>query len=86
MTSKGPEEFVIALPIVWDLDWLPYFAASQSFQDHAGGCEQCHRGAYHRDEFPPEARPEDLFCPPGLDLFTQVQVKIGEQHILSLQN
>lgn len=77
---------MIALPVVFDLDFLPYYQESRVFEGHAETCAQCHNGAYHRDQFPPDTPDEDLFCEDGLPLFEITRAKIRQQQERSLQN
>jgi hypothetical protein len=89
---------VVAFPVSWDMDFLPYFPAHRAFIEHAStipatddapareGCERCHVAAFHPDELPEDEDPEELFCETGRELREEVRVSIAAQHAASLQN
>ena len=74
---------VIELPVVMDLDFLPYFPAHTDFLIHTEECEKCHIGAFH-----PEAvkDPLDPWCLTGEGLRERVTRIIEIQHASSLLN
>jgi hypothetical protein len=91
-------DLMIAFPVSWDLPFLPYFSDHAAFIEHANGtpatddhpgkegCEQCHRGAFHPEDFPPDVEESDLFCAIGLELHEKARVAIHGQHAASLRN
>lgn len=81
-----PNDPGVAIQAIFDLEFLPYYPASQEFEDHSNQCVQCHAGAFHRDQFPPDVADEDLFCETGLPLMEVVRTVIIQQHHASLLN
>lgn len=99
--DDGPQGMVtmaVALPVSFDLYFLPYFPAHVAFLEHASGapatddtpavegCERCHFGAFHPENFPEDAEEEDLFCETGLELRAAARDAILHQHAASMQN
>ena len=74
---------VVALPVVFDLDFLPYFPAHATFMEHQGKCEQCHMGAFHREELPEGF---DLYCEEGEKIVEEVGDAVQRQHEASMRN
>lgn len=83
---EGMVTMAIALPVSFDLYFLPYFPAHVAFMDHAQECEHCHQGAFHPEQWPEDADEEDRFCEKGVALRTEARSAILAQHAASLQN
>lgn len=84
--TRGVVTTAIILPVVWEFDLLPYFPAHVQFADHADGCDMCHRGSAHREEFPEDTPDDELFCADGLELHDAVIRAIDDQRHVSAQN
>lgn len=86
----------VALPVSWDLPWLPYAPAHYAFMGHVRGmeatddepategCTRCELAAFSPPDDEPS--PEEAYCPEGNELRRDVALAIRAQHIASLQN
>lgn len=80
MTEDQP--FVLKIPVVRELEYLPYFPAHEAFRDHTFECSRCHVGAYHPKEVP---EGEDPLCLVGEGLHDTVHDQIMAQRVIAMQ-
>lgn len=84
-----PVPGAVALLVIFEFKYLPYFPTHVAFMEHAraeGGCPQCHLSVWRPEELDPDLEDEDLFCSEGLVLKEAALAAVVGQHEQALQN